>query len=122
MSINILSELEKRKELVARRSGYIELENYHAGWTPEEMDSMGKMFYDGIGISEIAIRLGRSEIAIFQKLNSEELFRRIRKPNGTHAVPTCKCSKCKLQTQCKNGGGQCTNKSEMEEIEHEQAE
>lgn len=119
MNVNELSEAEKLSKISAMRTGYFEVENYRIEWKQEEIELLKRLFYDGVGISEIALTLRRSERGVIQRIELEHLFKKIRKPSGTHAVPTCKCSKCGLQTQCKNGGGQCTNKSEMKEIEHE---
>lgn len=45
-------------------------------WRPEEKERLIEMFYEGIGLSEIAIRLQRTEPAVFQQIEKLDLYRR----------------------------------------------
>ncbi|KAB4839029.1 hypothetical protein GMD88_01430 [Pseudoflavonifractor sp. BIOML-A6] len=43
-------------------------------WSNDDMEKLGKMFCDGMGISQIALLMGRTERAIYQKIMESQLF------------------------------------------------
>ena len=69
-------------------------------WSKEEREQLADMFKLGDGISEMALHFGRSEMAIFNQLNSMRLFKQGR---GHYAKkPKCKCPKCAFFGNCKD--------------------
>lgn len=68
-------------------------------WSQDEKDRLSEMFYAGIGISEIAIRLQRTEPAIFQQMEKQDLYRRKDWPKRRKSVkkePECYCKNCEV--------------------------
>lgn len=81
-------------QLIALRTGQVVSE--HAGdyWSENEQDMLSGLFWDGFGISEIAIMLQRNEMAIIQQLIRRNMLspqsrprnRKERTENGCHCV------------------------------------
>lgn len=68
-------------------------------WTQEEKERLSEMFHEGIGISEMAIRLQRTEPAVFQQTEKLDLYRRKDWPKRRRSIkkgPTCCCSTCEV--------------------------
>lgn len=87
---NGLQELTK-----AVREGSVLPERAGEYWKPAEREELKQRFYQGQGITEIALQLQRSEMAVVQQLMTAGLFTspgasRTRK--GT--APRCLCEKC----------------------------
>ena len=96
-------------ELIARRRGYHEDKRYREVWSPEEIEMLRKSFNEGHGISEIAVLLQRSERAVFQRLQQEDLFREINKKNPENQnINKCKCKKCELKDSCPKNNEFCS--------------
>lgn len=69
------------------------MENEGRTWDDESLTLLSIMYFDGIGISEMAYALKRSEMAIIQKINVMELNTftkktRVRKDKSGR----CKCN------------------------------
>ena len=54
-------KMRDRTEPVDRQQEY---------WTDDELQRLESMFYEGVGITDIALELGRSEIAIFNRVKA----------------------------------------------------
>ena len=68
-------------------------------WTQEEKERLSEMFQEGIGISEMAIRLQRTEPAVFQQAEKLYLYRRKDWPKRRKNIkkaPTCCCTTCEV--------------------------
>ena len=66
-------------------------------WTQEEKERLSEMFSEGIGISETAIRLQRTEPAVIQQIEKLDLYRRKdwpKRKKGVKKDPSCCCSSC----------------------------
>ena len=50
-------------------------------WSQDEKDRLEELFYEGVGISEIAIRLQRTEPAVIQQIEKMDLYQRKSYPN-----------------------------------------
>ena len=74
-------KMRDRTEPVDRQQEY---------WTDDELQRLETMFYEGVGITDIALELGRSEIAIFNRIKG--FYRRVRAPRQSKAE--CLCRKC----------------------------
>lgn len=93
---------KNHRELIkAYRDGYMMPERSGNNWTKDEIEKLSGFFYEGVGISAIALELQRTEVAVIQQLMYQDLIknygvrRRRRKHKGT-----CLCSKCELQESC----------------------
>ena len=60
-------------------------------WGQEEKERLIEMFYEGVGLSEIAIRLQRTEPAVCQQIEKLDLYRRKAYPRRHKAPPKCGC-------------------------------
>ena len=79
-------------------------------WTKDEKERLIFMFYEGVGISEISIRLQRTEPAVFQQIEKLDLYQRKQYPKRNKksykssgcCCPTCKAapSLCPLCNNC----------------------
>lgn len=69
-------------------------------WKEEERELLKKRYQEGIGISEIALELQRSESGVFQQLFYLNVIRTPgeRRPRCKEAE--CRCGKCKLRDCC----------------------
>lgn len=72
-------------------------------WKPEDRTQLLQMFYEGMGISEIALTMKRSEPAIMQQLCKEECFRNeVKKRNRKKKLKNrCRCGECLNSDICK---------------------
>ena len=61
-------------------------------WTDQERESLIKKFHEGMGITQIAITLQRTEPAVIQKIEKLDLYDR--KGNPARAKNRCKQTKC----------------------------
>lgn len=70
-------------------------------WSDDEREQLQAMFSEGIGISEIAVRLQRTEPAIFQQIEKMDLYdrknNRLRSPR-TPKPSSCLCGICQLDS------------------------
>lgn len=68
-------------------------------WSDEERDRLKMMFNMGVGITEISIRLQRTEPAVFQQIEKLDLYQRKEWPRRRRAVPKaceCRCAVCEV--------------------------
>ena len=110
------SNVDNKVAVKNLRNRTIRLDREGDYWTDEEIEELHNMFYDGAGITEIAMTLQRTEPAIFQQINKCDLYRSqspLRKRSKKSM--TCKCSTCLLFKKTCQGGdvsmkeGECLN-------------
>lgn len=68
-------------------------------WTAEEREKLARLFDDGIGLTEIAILLQRTEPAVSQQVEKLDLYQRKENParrRDPDKSPVCLCGNCKL--------------------------
>ena len=96
----------ERKLLIALREGAIPSERSGEYWSKEEKENLQRMFWNGDGISDIALSLQRSENAIIQQL----IILKMLTPPGAARERNCRGEKkCpRSNTKCPNNcGGYC---------------
>lgn len=71
-----MNEQGVRESIQSLRNRCSHLEREGDYWTSEEKDHLRAMFHEGIGISEMAIRLQRTEPAVIQQIEKMDLYRR----------------------------------------------
>lgn len=97
-----------------RRTTRLEREGDY--WSTQEIDQLKTSFNEGIGITEMAIRLQRTEPAVIQQIEKLDLYqrkdnpRRRRKPRqdrriscGACPVDPCPCPNCQRDRVRKEG-------------------
>ena len=75
--LSIENPEEYRRQVQDRRFHYCEVENYREPWSEADNSSLKKLFYDGCGITEVAVHLGRSERATYKQIENLGLFKKI---------------------------------------------
>lgn len=96
--------------LIALRTGKTVPQHSGDHWSPKELDEIKYCFLNGDGISEMAIKFGRTEIAIYQQLDKAGLLAQQCKPRNRRpkdpGKPQCLCPACSVTT-CQNCGKEC---------------
>lgn len=64
-------------------------------WTSDEKEILRQKFFQGEGITMMAINLQRTESAIIQQIELMDLFER-KKKNTAPKEPRCLCTNCKV--------------------------
>ena len=105
-------QLNTKKELLRSiRQGRIHPERSREPWSNEERDELIELHRDGIGISDIALRLQRSEQAVVQQLTALDVFTPVGSTRKRSTKrPQCLCRKCKLSKSKRprlQEGGDC---------------
>ena len=101
--LSIENPKEYRQQVQDMRFQYYEVENYREPWNEIDNNSLKKLFYDGCGITEIAVQLGRSERATYKQIENLGLFRKIYKTSEKSK----QCLKCICPTCGFYIAGQC---------------
>ena len=68
-------------------------------WTDDEKQELVRLFNSGVGITESAVRLQRTEPAVGQQIEKMDLYQRKDNPKrrrNTFKEPECLCSTCPL--------------------------
>lgn len=89
-NVEIVKNMRQRTTRLDREGDY---------WTEEEKAQLKSMFEEGIGITEIAMVLQRTEPAVMQQIEKMDLYQRERYPQRRKSVPkapACLCSTCML--------------------------
>lgn len=91
---------EQRAQLTALRNEDVASERSNEVWSKEEDERLEREFKDGRGISELCLRLQRSENAVVQRLNSMGLLTPpCSKYQRRRKRPKCPCPRC-LENDC----------------------
>lgn len=83
-------------------------------WSQDEKDRLEELFYEGVGISEIAIRLQRTEPAVIQQIEKMDLYQRKSYPKRRRSF--AKSGSC-LRQQCTADRSLCPLYEEGEQEE-----
>ena len=101
-----------RKELIALRNGDRPPHRSGVYWTEDELRELTIKFESGIGISEIAVQLDRTEVAIYQQLEKKGFLANQCKPRNRkkleRIVQDCLCPFCG-NNSCTNCGKDCSH-------------
>ena len=93
-----MTDQEIQKKTVAMRNGEIKMKKDRDYWSDDERQTLRIEFGIGTPVNEIALRLERSETAVYQQIQQMDLY--IRAPENTRkrrSVPkehVCLCSVC----------------------------
>ena len=92
-----MSQEEERdsRELLDLRMGRKRPAHSGDSWSKEELQQLKDLFFEGVGISKLATMLGRTELAVVQKLKEMGAFEqqsRLRGPNRKPVLEVrCSC-------------------------------
>ena len=87
--------MDIRQLLKMYRNGRIIPEHYGDYWSEDDRQILKSMFEEGEGISEIALRLERSESSVFQQLISLNMFADNRTSRARkRTLSGCRCETC----------------------------
>ena len=86
----------------AIREGQVIPERSREYWGDDEQEKMTSLYNSGVGSSQISLELQRSEMAVIQRLITENLLT----PPGatrkrTAKPPHCLCVECPMKQSCK---------------------
>lgn len=99
------------EQLQSLRCGEHLPDNRNGYWTKEQDEALMKSFDNGVGVSEIAITLGRTELSVIGRLACMGKFApqcrpRSPKPKDETNEHQCKCPSCACK-DCPNYGKNC---------------
>lgn len=80
------------------RNSSVRLERRGEYWSDKDKEKLNKMFHDGTGITEMAVILQRTESAIMQQIEQQDLYCRKQNPSrqrNTVSPSQCLCAVCK---------------------------
>ena len=78
------------------------MDNEGKVWYDDSITQLSQMYFQGVGITEMAYELKRSEMAIMQKINQLELNSCTIKPrNRRTKTMKCLCNVCPERSICK---------------------
>lgn len=89
---------EYRETVKNMRNAFSRLERQGDYWSKEDKEKLDKMFHDGTGITEMAVILQRTESAIMQQIEQQDLYCRKQNPSrqrNTVSPSQCLCAVCK---------------------------
>ena len=95
---------KKEEQLKALRTGQYVPESSGEHWPKDALRQLKEQYYEGMGISEMALMFGRSEIAIYQQLAKNGLLEdqcQTRKRRSCPRRSDCLCSLCAV-SDCPN--------------------
>lgn len=87
-------------------------EKQSSAWTKDEKRQLAEMFYDGVGITEMAIFFERSEPAIINMLDDMKMYVKKQRHRVANTSSACKCPECELFTTGRCEGGKYCKKKE----------
>ena len=93
------------EEVKAMRKGLCGLDNRGNYWGEKDLEELEKLFDSGIGITKIALILGRTETAVMQQLTNRKCFREEVPHRDRSNEDQCRCSKCYQRRTCQYGPG-----------------
>lgn len=94
----MVNEIVYSETIKSMRNRTTRLEREGDYWTQMEKDQLVRLFHNGIGITEMAIQLQRTEPAVFQQIEKLDLYQRKENPQRRKnpAQPSdCLCNLCK---------------------------
>lgn len=95
----MMNEKDYTETVINMRNRTLRMTHEGDYWTQEEHEQLVRLFNEGVGITEIAIRLQRTEPAVAQQIEGLDLYQRKANPKRRKSVPQepeCLCSGCQL--------------------------
>ena len=90
---------QKKEKIRAMRQKTAQLQREGKFWSNGDRERLSKLFYKNKGITEIALDLERTEVAVMQQIQQMNLYGKVR--NTYHRREEgCRCRNCPLRKQC----------------------
>jgi len=86
---------ENTESVINMRNRTVRLDREGDYWTDKEKEKLIQKFKMGEGITSMALELQRTESAIIQQIEAQDLFGR-KKKTSIPRQPYCLCDNCKL--------------------------
>lgn len=93
----MLLETPSTQSILAMRNREIRLEREREYWTEEEKEQLKLLFASGLGITEIAYNMHRTESAVYQQIENLYLYNRKTNPQRRRSAAKprgCLCENC----------------------------
>ena len=93
----MLFDKPEKEAVIAMRNREVRLDRDGEYWTEEEKQQLRLLFEAGYGITEIAYNLHRTEAAIYQQIESLDLYNRKANPQRRRSAAKprgCLCENC----------------------------
>ena len=93
----MLNEQNYTNTVKNMRKSAVRLERQGDYWSEEDKENLSKMFFEGVGITEMAVILQLSETAIIQQIEKMNLYDRRLYParqKNCSEQPKCLCDNC----------------------------
>ena len=107
--------------IIALRNRTTRLEHEGDCWSDEENEKLKRMFDEGMGITEIALILQRTEPAVMQQIEKLDLFQRKAYPKRRKYVKmysSCPCEACTYDMDSCPHNGSCPKmEKEKEDVQ-----
>ena len=97
-----MTEEAFQEAIRSMRNNESQLERAGDYWSDDEREHLKQMFDAGIGISEMALRLQRTELAVTQQIEGMDLYQRKDRPRrrkGACRSCKCYCPTCEVDEQ-----------------------
>jgi hypothetical protein len=101
MSITTNNQTEQVARIQAMRQRTAQLEREGSYWTENDKNTLKHLFHNNIGITEIALELQRTEVAVMQQIQALNLYEKVRR-SSPKSQDGCLCHKCKNRGNCKH--------------------
>lgn len=92
-----LTERVERIQAMRQRTGQMNREGTY--WTDDDKETLKTLFSQNVGITEIALILQRTEVAVMQQIQSLNLYEKVRRQSAK-TQEGCLCKQCTLQSSC----------------------
>ncbi|MCD8354674.1 MAG: hypothetical protein LUC47_10240 [Clostridiales bacterium] len=97
-----MSENDFRESIKLMRSRTGQLDREGNYWSEDEHRHLEHLFWKGVGISEMAVLLQRTEMAVMQQIDKMGLSCARQKRSNRRDKNVCQCIYCKQRNHCKN--------------------
>ena len=99
MSITKYNQTERTEQIQAMRHRTGQMDRERTYWTNDDKENLKTLFYQNTGITEIALILQRTEVAVMQQIQSLNLYEKVRR-QSIKKQEGCLCKHCTLQSSC----------------------
>lgn len=98
-----MNDLEFSEAVKNMRNRTTRMEREGDYWSPEERNQLEHLFHTGIGITAIAIQLQRTEPAVAQQIEKQDLYQRSlyrQRRRSSRERCGCLCGRCSVDPEC----------------------
>lgn len=99
----MMNDLEFSEAVKNMRNRTTRMERAGGYWSPEEKQRLEHLFFTGVGITEMAVRLQRTEPAVIQQIEKQDLYQRSQyhqRRRNPREHCGCLCGRCGLDPEC----------------------